>query len=339
MPVALEIVVTNPALQQSAYTHIRVYRSATIGGVYAEITSGPTRIPLTDAISYTYFDTTGVESDYYRTAYSNETGGAVSAQSAPMAGGVDPALAVISVDELKQVYLFGVDLTNDDGVPYPDAMFHWYIRAAVSWIERTLDITIRRTSVVGERHDYFREEFGKFQYIQLDRVPVISVDQVRIMFPSLPNSARAYDASWIQADLVSGQVEVVPGVGVLTLPFLGAGGLLMPGITGNGARYVPHVHEVDYVAGFPAGQVPDDIRHVVGMVAAMGPLNIAGDLIAGAGVANYSISLDGLSQSVGTTSSATNAGYGSRIIQYQKDVKAMLPILRAAYRGMRAVAV
>jgi hypothetical protein len=79
------------------------------------------------------------------------------------------------------------------------------------------------------------------------------------------------------------------------------------------------------------------IRDIIGMKAAMGPLNIAGDLIAGAGIASKSISLDGLSQSISTTSSATNAGYGSRIIQYTKQIDGMMEGMRERYQGINMV--
>lgn len=85
--------------------------------------------------------------------------------------------------------------------------------------------------------------------------------------------------------------------------------------------------------------LPSDLKRVIGYLAAMLPLDIAGDLIGGAGIANFSVSMDGLSQSVGTTSSATNSGYGSRVIQFQKELKNLLPALRAKYRkpGLMAI--
>ena len=73
------------------------------------------------------------------------------------------------------------------------------------------------------------------------------------------------------------------------------------------------------------------------MKASLGPLNIAGDLIAGAGIATKSISIDGISQSIGTTASATNAGYGARIIQYDKQIKDQMATLRNYYLGMQMV--
>ena len=76
------------------------------------------------------------------------------------------------------------------------------------------------------------------------------------------------------------------------------------------------------------------------MHASIGILNIAGDLIAGAGIATKSVSVPGLSQNIGTTSSATNSGYGARIGEYQKELKAMIPNLRRYYgKGTRMVVV
>jgi len=75
------------------------------------------------------------------------------------------------------------------------------------------------------------------------------------------------------------------------------------------------------------------------MFASIGPFNIFGDLIAGAGIATISLSLDGLSQNVGTTSSATNAGFGARIIQYLKQIKEQMPQLRRYYKRVGGMVV
>jgi len=77
--------------------------------------------------------------------------------------------------------------------------------------------------------------------------------------------------------------------------------------------------------------IPANILHVAGMWSSMWCLNTAGDLVAGAGIASASKSVDGLSQSVSTTSSATNAGYGSRIIQYKKDISQAIAALQGVY--------
>lgn len=63
--------------------------------------------------------------------------------------------------------------------------------------------------------------------------------------------------------------------------------------------------------------------------------------IAGTGMREwlYDITVDehhcfGLAQGVIVHNSATNAGYGARVLQFERELKAMLPALRAKYRMM-----
>jgi len=76
-----------------------------------------------------------------------------------------------------------------------------------------------------------------------------------------------------------------------------------------------------------------DLMHLIGMYASVHILNTAGDLIIGAGIANKSVSTDGISTSVGTTSSPTNAGYGARIIQLNRQIAALKDQLWRKYHG------
>jgi len=80
--------------------------------------------------------------------------------------------------------------------------------------------------------------------------------------------------------------------------------------------------------------VPWNLLYTVGLTAAILPLDVAGDLIAGAGIASTSIGTDGLHQSVNTTSSATNSGYGARVLQFEKELKSRIPALRSKYRSL-----
>jgi len=53
-----------------------------------------------------------------------------------------------------------------------------------------------------------------------------------------------------------------------------------------------------------------------------------GDLILGAGIANQSISIDGLSQSIGTTQSAMYGGASARVESYRQDIDKLISVLR-----------
>ena len=69
--------------------------------------------------------------------------------------------------------------------------------------------------------------------------------------------------------------------------------------------------EVDYVAGIDEkdSSMPMSLlQEAINKRAATGILNVWGDLIIGAGIANQSVSIDGVSQSIGTTQSAEIIG-------------------------------
>jgi hypothetical protein len=126
----------------------------------------------------------------------------------------------------------------------------------------------------------------------------------------------------------------VPTAGTLSEILVGQGGSFLPAIY-SGLDYLPQLFHFDYTAGFEDGKVPRNIIELIGMAASFGPFNLFGDLIAGAGIASKSISMDGLSQSINTTSSATNSGYGARLGLYGKHIKEQLPNLRRYYQGIR----
>lgn len=91
----------------------------------------------------------------------------------------------------------------------------------------------------------------------------------------------------------------------------------------------------DIVMKYQIHTIPDAIIKSVLYISAMLPLDTAGDLIAGAGIAGYRIGVDGLSQEVSTTSSATNSGYGARILSYSKQLKATMKVLRSKYKSIK----
>ena len=84
--------------------------------------------------------------------------------------------------------------------------------------------------------------------------------------------------------------------------------------------------------------LPADIARAVMLKSSLLALDVAGDLIAGAGLAMVSTSMDGLSQNINTTASATNSGYGARVLQFTKEYKELIATLKATYRAMNIMA-
>ena len=87
-----------------------------------------------------------------------------------------------------------------------------------------------------------------------------------------------------------------------------------------------------YTLSWAALTLPSSIIQLVGIQAALQALNIAGDIIIGPGIASKSTSVDGLSQNINTTSSATNAGYGARVRQYEREYKTLLSSIKSEWR-------
>ena len=262
----------------------------------------------------------------------------------------------ITPAELINEYLFGINLTAN-GCPFPDALFENAIRVATAVAERDLGIAILPiefyagedgSSAVtrlsnqldaqgrygAERHDFNTN--NAWSIFRVNFRPLrAKPSRVRLFFRGNPSPVFTFTEQWIDVkDANSGRVTLLaPSNSPLNVITESAYTQLALAAR-YGVRQVPDYMFVDYKAGFERGCVPADIRHLIAMIASIIVLDQAGDLIlATAGIANYSLSLGGLSQSVGTTSSATNAGYGARILSYQKQMKTLIPQIRAQFVG------
>jgi hypothetical protein len=236
-----------------------------------------------------------------------------------------------SVEFLKTNYMFGLDLTNDQGEEYPDSMFEFYIMAGLRWVERQIDIPLAPKVVTDERHDYIVKDYRQWVWLNLNEKPIISVESVKLEYP-IGVSAFTFPADWVtfSKSTPSSRIQIVPKTGALSQILITKAGNLFPMLQAT-VDYIPDAFTVNYTAGFPDGEIPEDIVHLMAMFATIGPLNIAGDLLGGAGIASKSVSIPGIHQSFNTTSSATSAGYGSRILEYQKEIKQQLPLVKAYY--------
>lgn len=89
----------------------------------------------------------------------------------------------------------------------------------------------------------------------------------------------------------------------------------------------------DLTINWTLDTLPADLKQAVAIKAGtLLLLHIAGDLILGAGIASQSVSVDSLSTSVGTTSSAMYSGYSARSENLDKQYKLLLSGLRSQYR-------
>lgn len=306
---------------------LAIERAAARGGPWTEVTA----VALSDAqVLYEYTDTDGSAGDHYRARYRDSSGPTDSPAGQPLETATTADSLLMTPKELREFYLFGIDLTDDEGRPYSDQMLRYYIQAAQAWLEKELDLPMVETQYTNETHDHYAQDYGHWGFFQLQRYPVNSVQQVKFQYPSMDDEV-IINNDWIVVPEggAHGQIQIVPGQGniadVLLIP-----GMLMPLWSGATGR-VPGIWRFTYRAGFTPTNLPADLKDLIGMRASLGLLDIAGDLVAGAGIASISIGVPGLNQSIGTTSSATNSGYGARIKSYSERIKQALPHVKQYY--------
>lgn len=242
---------------------------------------------------------------------------------------IDRYESLMTVKNLKERFIAGVDLTFDDGSPFPDSLFEYCISSAISTLEHELDIYIAPVQKADDV-DFRTPNFYNWDFVQLDHYPIVSVDKWEVIFPS-NQTLFEYPLSWIRLDADKGVVRLFPDRGQIPQWMVNAS--FYPYLV-MGQSNLPHFYKIHYTAGFDVEKIPFAINEVIGIMASMLPLDIAGDLIAGAGIASSSVGLDGISQSISTTASATNAGYGARIISLKSRLKEHMTTLRNYYKGI-----
>lgn len=333
--ITLTITVPNLATVLGVYDSVQIFRSTTgIAGEYSQLTDATSAIQLkAGTAQYLFEDPAGEAAFFYRSAYASTAKNLLSVLSDPFGGGEDPVLSVLPIQDLKDRFLFGIDLTDKNGNPIPDAVFVNSIRSAVSRIGGLLDLTLLPTTVLNERKDYVQTDVNQFFWMNLSKRPVQEVTGLRLRVPG--GSPLIFPLEWVELQAAEAVVQVVPQSTINFEPSVQYSTPLFTGLLWSASRRrIPNALEVDYVAGYPPGQVPADILDVIGKSAAIGPLRTAGNILLGAGVAGESIGIDGLSQSVSLTKQG-NGAFAGMVNDFQNDIAQALPELKAFYGGIR----
>lgn len=244
----------------------------------------------------------------------------------------------ISGDDVLLLYFYGVNIDNaTDGTKFSDETVRFYAFAAQQEIAKFLGIKFV-PELITETQDYYRDDYyHSFPFVKVT-YPVNKAYSMLGMINSVEQVV--FPNEWLAVKKTSSnnsvwrQINVVPNGSTV----YGNSEIIYTGIISQYGLHsnlqVPHYWTMQYTTGFSLNNLPYEILNVIGMLAAIPIFAIAGDLILGAGIASQSLSIDGLSQSISSTSSATNSGYGSRIIEYRKTIKETLDRIKRNYRGI-----
>ena len=243
---------------------------------------------------------------------------------------------ILTPDDCRYTFLWGTDFKATNGMIFTDEQIQWFIDAATAEMERQLNISIIKKRIrcqdsIERNHlvkgvDYDDEEtpydfaFRKIQrygMIQTKKRPILKISRCVLI-----NKGRSYDVDLLPSVVPDKKNGVIK---FLKRPY-------KPTETWNGisdaiSRYGAETwnnhlfYSVDYEAGYEnSDEVPKDLRHMIGKMAAISLLNVIGDGLM-SGFSSSSLSMDGVSESFSSTQSATSAFFGARIAVYQKEVQ------------------
>jgi len=257
----------------------------------------------------------------------------------------------VTADDIRYTYMFGIDMSAQNGQNFSNSAFDYYINAALEQFETYLGIVIRRRKILTqpastltqERYwnanvdytheddpypfdpDIWRDGYGG---MRLNFFPVIEITRAELYTETDALLMDLLDQEWIRLDKASGHVSLFPKTGVEALgPFTQGSAFLRSRYT----RGYPHGFKFDYEAGWKNSDfIPNDLREVIAQFATIMALNSVGDGLL-AGFSSSSISLDGLSESFSSTQSATSSYFGARILSYTKHITEWLKLNKYKY--------
>ena len=233
--------------------------------------------------------------------------------------------------DIRDIYMFGIDLTDEEGNELPDKVIEHYRDAALSYLEHNLDIIISQTDFC-ERYDYKQVDYVDFAFIQLRQRPISKLKAWRAKFPNNRELVE-FPEEWFVVEKESGQIQLSPVEGTFSGLIVTQGGSYVPLVFGA-RSYWPQLFEVEYTAGFCDDQIPAIINEMIGIQTAIRLFEIFGDIVQGQGIANESVSLDGASVTRATTASATFSAFSARVESYKKQMETYMKTVRKYYNAI-----
>lgn len=256
----------------------------------------------------------------------------------------------ITVDAVKE-QLFGVNVIDPvTGKALPDSYYRKSLKVAVGWVEKRFDIKILPRFVTEEK-DFNLNEANSYLYQRLLQRPILQVEDFTVNMNG--QGFINFPSRWWKVESLGGTLNIVPGYGMQFASYQTAGNAfdLQMGQTlalnilpyGQSGSYSPQAFHVNYIAGMlpqaregveEAWEMPEELLWIIMKLAAMDILQIFQKIILSPGISNQSLSVDGITEVIQTTASATKSALAADIDVLKDDIDRLASGLDGKF-GMR----
>lgn len=248
--------------------------------------------------------------------------------------------------EAVKAYMYGLNVIDPStGQSMGDTFYKHAIETAIAEVESTLDIAILPRPVL-THHDYNDTEYNSFMFIKTYKRPILQVEKLSLEYNG--RSVYTYPSGWWKVYSLAGHIQVSPtplmqaghGAGAMMLPSVGASLALMGAMGAMNSTFAPQMIHVDYVAGMlpraRAGvhqewEMPANLEKLILKHAVKEIFQQWGRLILSPGIATRTISMDGISETIGTTASAMYGAASADLAQIEKDIDILTKGLKSYY--------
>jgi hypothetical protein len=240
---------------------------------------------------------------------------------------------VMTAGEFVQKVYFGVaPIDPKTGVSYPYAYIESSVITAQQQVEDDLSLAINKT-LVSEKRPFDRQYAENY----FDTPVSFPIEIPLKLSGGLDNTNQlTFEANQLSGAENSRKsrgrsIRVTSGLAnSVFFPFFNFSFIGGQGASQNPYATIPDFWRVWYTSGYDVA--PADLIEYAEKLADWDLANKFGDFIGlGGGIASASISLDGLSQSVGTTNSATSAAFGARMVKLKEWFDRNISSLQARY--------
>lgn len=242
-----------------------------------------------------------------------------------------------------KAYMFGLSVTDPrTNKPIGDEFYENAIQSAMAQVEQELDIAIFPRLEV-EHQDYHSENFNSYMYTHVYKRPIIQVENLKMEMSG--RGIYSYPSKWWTVYNLSGHIEIMP------TPLMQSGNNFMGGSVypypvasvirpGTGKTFAPQMIHVEYIAGLlprkhgaynRQWEMPATLEKMILKVAVREIFQLWGRLLIQPGLASTSISMDGISQSMGTTQSAMYGAVSADITQINADIAELKKALKGYF--------